>query len=507
MDDLFTPPAPPVLRDYQRDALDRIDAAFDAGHRAPLLVLPTGSGKTVIAAELMRREVAAGRRVLFLAPRRELVDQARRKLAAAGVYTGVILAGMDHLRDPDALAQVASIDTLLARVARGRVSHVPARVDSLIVDEAHLSITAVRRELFDRWPDARRVGLTATPTRKDGRALGALYDALIEPVTVAALTEAGHLVPGRYFSVSEPDLRRVRTVAGEYHAADLDAAVNRPELVGDIVAHWLRHASDRRSVVFASSIAHSVALAEAFQRVGVAAEHVDATTPTGERDEIFGRYRAGETQLLANCFLASYGFDLPALSCVVLARPTKSLMLYLQMLGRGLRPADGKADCLILDHSGAVHRHGFAADARAWTLDGTHALVRATAGTRDANEPAMIDCPDCRAVFSGTRTCPECGWTLKPRGRDVVTLVGELVELGARRAESIDRERFYLELLGYAAEHGHQPGSAAHRYRERFGEFPPWRWRTQPPITPTLATRRWVRSRQIAYAKARSAHA
>ena len=135
--------------------------------------------------------------------------------------------------------------------------------------------------------------------------------------------------------------------------------MNQPQLMGDVVEHWLRHAADRRTVVFGTSVDHAIALAAAFRAAGVPAEHVDANTPTEEREAVFGRFRAGETQVLTNCFLAAYGFDLPAIAAVVLARPTKSLMLYLQMLGRGLRIDDGKRDCLVLDHAGCVHRFGF----------------------------------------------------------------------------------------------------------------------------------------------------
>jgi DNA repair protein RadD len=258
--------------------------------------------------------------VLFLAPRRELITQTSNKLRDTGVNHGVILAGADHLHDVSAHAQVASLDTLLSRVLRqGKLSELP-NFTMVLIDEAHLAVTAKRIELLDRWPNAIRIGLTATPIRKDGRALGVLFDRLIGVATISELTEAGHLVPARYFSLSEPDLKRVRITAGEFNAKDLDAVVNRPSLVGDVVAHWLRHAPDRRTVVFCTSVPHSIAVAEAFQRAGVAAEHVDAGTPTDEREEMFARFRRGDTQVLTNCFLASYGFDLPVLSCVVLAR-------------------------------------------------------------------------------------------------------------------------------------------------------------------------------------------
>jgi DNA repair protein RadD len=354
------------------------------------------------------------------------------------------------------------------------------------------------------WPGAIRVGLTATPTRKDGRALGVLYDALLEPATTAELVRGGYLVPGRYFSVSEPDLARVRTVAGDYHQGELEAAVNRPELVGDVVEHWLKHAAMRRTVVFATSIKHSVALCEEFLRCGVAAEHVDANTPQELRDATFERFRSGQTQVLTNCFLASYGFDLPELSCVVLARPTRSLMLFLQMLGRGLRTAPGKTDCLVLDHSGCVHRHGFAHDARAWTLEGEHALVTRPKAASERRESTQRTCPECSCVFAGARLCPECGFFFAPKGKEVKTLTGELVEIGQHLGrDDQDRLAFFSELRAFAAERNWQPGWAAHKYKEKFGAWPPRGWNATPLVEPSLETRRWVKSQTIRWLKTR----
>ncbi|GMW05422.1 MAG: hypothetical protein AMXMBFR8_02190 [Nevskiales bacterium] len=497
-----------TLRPYQTAALDRLAAAFAAGHRSPLLVAPTGSGKTVIAAELIRREVSEGRRALFLAPRRELVHQTCDKLDALGVGYGVLLAG-DGRVNHYAAVQIASVDTLLSRVVRRRRLTLPP-FDLVLVDEAHLGITAARSALLAHWPDARRIGLTATPTRKDGRALGLLYDALLEVATPAELTAAGHLVPARCFSVSEPDLERVHVRAGDYVPSELDRVMNRPALLGDVVGHWLEHAGDRRTVVFATSIQHSVALASEFTRRGVAAEHVDASTPAADRAAIFQRFRTGGCQVLSNCFLASYGFDLPELGCVVMARPTRSLMLYLQMLGRGLRPADGKRDCLVLDHAGNVHRHGFATDERLWTLDGDLALVepeRADARS-EPFEAKQLTCPDCQCVFTGSRTCPECGYYFAPRGRRIETLDGELVEIGAHASEETrDRMQFFLELRGFATEKDFKPGWAAHKFRECYSEFPPWGWNDLPAAVPSITTRRWIQSRYIAWRKSREAEA
>jgi superfamily II DNA or RNA helicase len=492
-----------TLRAYQLRAIELLDAALGADRRAPLLVLPTGAGKTVIAVELMRRALAVGQRALFLAPRRELVVQASRQLTSSEIPHGMLLAGAGSLGGLYSQLQVGSVDTLLSRLIR-RNRLVFSDPDLVIVDEAHLSITETRKALLDRWPHAVRVGLTATPTRKDGRALGLIYDQLIEPTTTAELVREQFLVPARYFSLAEPDLARVRTIAGDYHQGELEAAVNQPRLIGDVIVHWLKHAAGRRTVVFASGIKHSVALTEEFLRAGVAAEHVDADTPQALRDASFERFRNGQTQVLTNCFLAAYGFDLPELSCVVVARPTKSLMLYLQMIGRGLRTAEGKNNCLVLDHSGCVHRHGFAHDARQWTLDGVHALVEREITASERREAKQLTCPECRCVFAGARLCPECGYFFAPKGKEIRTLAGELIEIGEHLApEQRDRLAFFAELRGFAIEKHYRAGWIAHKFKERFGEWPPRQFESVIAAQPSVETRRWIKSRVIAWLKSR----
>jgi superfamily II DNA or RNA helicase len=227
------------------------------------------------------------------------------------------------------------------------------------------------------------------------------------------------------------------------------------------------------------------------------------------RTATFERFRDGRTQVLTNCLLASYGFDLPELACVVLARPTRSLQLYLQMIGRGLRTAEGKRDCLVLDHSGCVHFHGFAADPRVWTLDGEHALVEPEQTARERRDAKQLNCPECACVFSGGRLCPECGYYFAPRGREIQTIEGELVEIGEHLdAEHQDRAVFYAELLGIATERRYKPGWAGHKFREKFGDWPPRAWGDRhPAAVPSVETRRWVQSRMIAWRKAREREA
>jgi DNA repair protein RadD len=507
---LWTPDRPPpVLRSYQVAAVEAVFDAWRGGRRAPLLVLPTGAGKTIILVEIIRlvvEAVATPACVLVLVPRRELVGQTVEKLAAVGIAPGVICAAMDPEAGLAAPVQVASVDTLHSRVQR-RASRrttldlAPPRL--VVVDEAHLSITKRKVELIAGLGPERLLGLTATPTRKDGRALGMLFDELLDSASVASLTADGFLVRARSWSWPTPDLGSVRidSKTKDYRLDDLATVVNRPKLLGDIVAHWLKLAGDRRTVGFTVDIKHAIALAEAFRAVGVPAEALSAQTPMPERAALLARFRTGELQVVCNCFVLAYGFDLPEIGCVILARPTKSLMLYLQMTGRALRPAPGKIDCLVLDHAGAVHRHGFIADERRWTLDGTTALVENATRARDP-KPAKV-CPNCDAIFTESPSCPECGYVLRPQGRMVPTLDGELVELGAGDdPDLLDRRAFYAELRGLQAQRAYKPKFAKANYLERFKTWPSWSWEHDPIVAPSLATVRWVQSRQIAWRKA-----
>jgi DNA repair protein RadD len=498
------------LRPYQLEAIQDTEDLIVMGSKAVLVVAPTGAGKTVIAAEMIRRYAEKQLRQAFLAPRRELIHQTCRKLDDVAVPYGVLLAG-DKRTDQYAAVQVASVDTMISRALRQGKHKTWPDFDVIYIDEAHVGLTETRERLLRLWPNAKIIGFTATPCRSDGKALGRIYDEMVQVVSVAELTRQGFLVPGRYFSVSEPDLKGIRRIGGDFNQGQLADRMNKPKLVGDIVEHWLEHAPTRRTVVFATSIEHSMALCKEFIEHGVSAEHVDANTPQTARESTFDNFSTGRTQVLTNCTLASIGFDLPELDCVVFARPTASTGLYLQMLGRGLRPAPGKADCLVLDHAGNVVRHGFATDDRYWTLNGKYAQdeekLKADRERKEKAEELTIKCPQCKALFSMTNQCPECGYFFPPKAKRLTVADGKLVELGPKDAGPTpqDRADFYRELLGYCKIKGFKTGFAAHKFREKFGVFPPFSMNDLEPVTPTIPVLRWIKSRQIAYFNARRA--
>jgi DNA repair protein RadD len=488
------------LRPYQLDVVGEIDR-----HERPLIVAPTGSGKTIIAAEIVRRSV--NKHILFIAHRRELIRHARNKLAEFGITAGVILAG--EPRSPMLGVQVASIQTLWARCVRGSTDLPPA--DLVFIDEAHHARARTYRQIVDAYPGAKIVGLTATPCRKDGRGLGGTFDAIIECPQVQELIALGHLVPTRVFAPSTPDLKGVQTRQGDYVEGQLAARVDRPELVGDIVSHWHRLAECRKTVVFATSVAHSVHLRDEFIKTGVRAEHIDGKTPKDERDEILRCLSAGEIELVTNCMVLTEGWDMPALGCLILARPTKQLGLYRQMVGRGLRPAPDKTNCIVIDHAGVTYRLGFAEDHVAWTLDPDRKAENPTHAARDGDQPGgpkIVECRECGAARVGGMACLSCGYLPAPSPRSVEVIDGDLGLVdSSRRARPIPndpeiRGEWHSMLAAIAAERGYKPGWVAHQYHKKFGEWPPPG--TEPvPREPSIEVRRWVRSRMIAYARRR----
>jgi DNA repair protein RadD len=493
-----------ALREYQEKALSKVGAARALDKRRVIVAAPTGSGKTVIAAAIVKTAIENGQRVLFLCHRRELIVQASRKLHSLGVDHGIILPGY-----PTRLGervQVASIPTLDARTVRSRVMELP-EADLVIVDECHHTRARSWHRLIEAYPQATIIGLTATPCRGDGKGLGNIFDELIEVATVAELIETGFLVPTRVYAPVRPDLTGVRVERGDYVERQLAERVNTAQLVGDIVEHWHKLADRRRTVVFAVDRAHSVHLRDEFRRSGVLAEHIDGATPIEERDAILEKLARGVVEVVCNCAVLTEGWDCPEVSCIVLARPTRSLGLYRQMTGRTLRPSPGIINALVLDHAGAVFQHGFVDDPIEWTLSEDRLAENTAHSARGRYKaPALTTCPECKAVRFEGQQCPVCHWQAVQRPRSVEIADGELGVVSRTRsvqnlAHSADeRLNFFGQLLFIANERGYKAGWAAHKFKEKFGKWPPVR--DAAPMPPDAVVRAWVRSRQIAYARA-----
>lgn len=493
-----------TLRPYQSQAVEDLRASLAQGHRAPCLVMPTGSGKTHVAAHLIRACVDKGNRAVFLAPRRELIYQTSEKLAGVNVNHGVLMAGEPRSLYPE--VQVGCIPTMYRRCIADERLPLP-KANLVLVDEAHLSIAKTARAIIDAYVDqgAVVIGLTATPCRADGAGLGQIYDDLVEGPSVATLIDQNHLVPVRYFVGQKPDLEGVKVQAGDYNQRELGERANRVELIGDVVQNWARIARDRQTFVFAVNVAHSMALCSEFRALGISAEHLDGQTARDERAAILERLRTGETQVLTNCEVMTYGVDFPPVSAIVLAKPTKSIARYFQMVGRGLRTHPGKSDCLVLDHAGAVQQIGFVDDPMPWSLAGDDKVQDRVAQQRSDPEP--ITCGDCGAEFRPARDCPNCGAEQGGRyAKAIEAHDAELRELDrqrrladARQWTHDDKQQFYSELVAIAEQRGYKQGWVSHQYRKKLGVWP--RGLHDEPEPPSLETQAWVKSQLIRYAK------
>lgn len=456
-------------RDYQIELIESARASARAGVRRILLTLPTGGGKTVIAAEIINGAVARGSRVLFLAHRQELIQQASEKLDALGIDHGIIQA--NHWRRRPALpVQVASVPTLVNRTL-ATSPHI------IFIDEAHRARAASYQAIVDRYPHAFVIGLTATPIRSDGKGLGNLFQRMVQGPSVADLTARGYLVPARVFAPSTPDLRGVRITGGDYNAGGIQRAMDRPTITGDIVAHWQRLAKNRITVLFAAGIDHSMHLRDAFRAAGVAAEHLDGKTDKDTRRKLLADLAVGRIRVMCSVGVLTEGWDSPPVSCAIIARPTASAGLYLQMAGRILRPYPGKTDALLLDHAGCTIQHGLVDDDREWSLELDRPVV--SKPRIDLSLPRV--CPECyRVARLGVRVC-ECGYefSMSDRGNpDVVD--GELVEVTSQTrwagVPEGGRRAMYLRWVSEGAERGYAAGYAGAKYRGVFKESPKTEW-------------------------------
>ena len=448
------------LRPYQQQAITDLRNAFRAGSLAPLLVAPTGAGKTVILAAIASAAISRGRQVLILVHRRELLRQASDKLRWAGLDHGLIAAGIEPSPAP---VQVASVQTIARRLSR-----IDWQPDLIIIDEAHHATAGQWERTLQHWPSAYRLGVTATPCRLDGRGLRSAFDHLVLGPSVGDLIFTNYLCPSRIYAPPVvADLSAIRTRAGDYANDQAAAAMDRPTVTGDAIAHYQRLVAGQQAIAFCCNIAHAESVCAAFLAAGIRAVLLLGTTIN--RDQVVADFAAGLVQILVTVDVVSEGFDVPAASCAILLRPTKSLGLYLQQVGRVLRPAVDKQLAIILDHVGNVTRHGFPDDHRDWTLDDG---IRRTTGTA---APSVRTCPECYAAFKPQPICPVCGAQCAPiTNRKIRQLAGELQELKREAVQQRIAERrkqgtarTLPQLLALANERGYSPGWAYRIYHAR----------------------------------------
>jgi superfamily II DNA or RNA helicase len=473
------------LRDHQRLAMSLLRNSYLAGHRRTVLELPTGAGKTRIAAEIVNGALIRGKRVCFTVPAISLVDQTLEAFQNEGIYDLGVLQANHPRTHYGAAVQIASVQTIARRF-------IP-EADIVVVDECHLRFDVIRNWMRD-CPDTLFIGLSATPW---ARGMAEQWDDLVIPVRMQELIGAGYLSPFRVFAPSHPDLSSVKTVKGDYDEGQLAEVMGESRLVADVVDTWLRRGRGRPTLVFAVNLAHARQIQEKFAAAGIAMGYCDARVDLIERKLLFDRLARGEIAGIVNVGTLTTGVDAD-IRCIVMARPTKSEMLFVQCIGRGLRTAPGKDDCLILDHADNHARLGFVTDIRHDRLLGKGDKRPAT--RKERNEPMPRECNGCGVLKPPmVSVCPSCGF--KPeRQCDIEAEEGELVEWkpGRKRFTRVEKQEFWSMALFVDRERQKGRKFAKALYRAKFGVWPVDLIHIEKKPTPEFKS--YEKSRRIAYA-------
>jgi len=457
-------------------AMEDLRHSLRTGHKRPLFVAPTGSGKSFLYGQIISNLMENEKRVLWIVHRRNLVFEMQKKLSEKfGIESGIIMSGCEY--NLDSPVQLCSIQTYGRRldIEDLFINKFFISADVLMIDEAHRALSKLYRKVIDLYQDKIIMGCTATPCKGDGRGLGEVFDDLVEGPTVEQLTKDNFLCPVRYFVPNQIDVSDVKITAGDYQIDELEKKINKKKLVGDIVQNWLRLAENRKTLVYAVNVKHSIAIAEEFERAGISTARLDAHSSDEERDAVFNAMERGIVQVLVNVLLYVEGLDVPSISCVVFARPTKSLGLYRQAGGRGLRVEEGKDDLIFIDHANVVLELGTLDEEVIWTLDGKEKAERKS--VREGKEKRLSKCSVCSEIFSGTSTCPVCGTQLKSFGKPIEAVDAELVELKAKKKTNkdmttADKRRIFGMMKWLEAEKGWNPGRKAHLFKSIFSVWP-----------------------------------
>lgn len=452
-----------TLRPYQTTAIDEIRREMRR-HKAVLFQLSTGGGKTNTAASMIHSARDKGNVVFFCCHRKNLIKQTSKTLKKFGIDHSFIAAG--HHTNPYAKTFLCSIDTLRNRLETAPIPKI------IFIDEAHLCCSPSWSKIIEHYKEkgAWVIGLTATPERLDGKGLDMHFTTMVKGPSMKWLIENDFLSPYKIYAPPPPDLSTIAVRNGDFDAAQLAARFDGDVvLIGDAIRHWRKYAEGKRSIAYCVSIQHSKNVAQKFIEAGIQAAHVDGTTPQPEQERIFKAFAAGEIKILCNCSLISTGFDLAAqvgedvvVECIIDLSPTQSVVLYLQKVGRGLRP-DGTTH-VILDHAGNSDRHGPPNEDRDWSLHGRLKKKR-----EKAAEPliAVRQCPSCHFAFKPLPVCPQCKYEFPIQYRQVDEIDGELTEMTEedfsqkmRMQQGMARDVESLMKVGIAR--GMQPGKAAH---------------------------------------------
>jgi len=459
-----------TLRDYQVDGVNGVRNSYRSGFNAPLFVLPTGGGKTVVFCHIAEQTAKRNKNVLILVHRVELLRQTSKALTKSGVVHGLI--NPKYTPNLTASVQVASVQTLVRRLDRIKIP------DVIVVDEAHHATAGSWKKVIEAFPNAKILGVTATPCRGDGRGLGSKYGGVFDDIVIgpqiSELIEKGHLVsPVVYAPPQKLDLSNIRIIRGDYDAKETELAVDKPTITGDAVQHYMKLCSGVPAVAFCVSIKHAENVAEEFRAKGFRAYAVSGEMDDDIRTRILDGLGNGTVDVVTSCDLISEGTDIPAIGCAILLRPTQSTGLYLQQVGRALRKFEGKKHSLILDHVGNWRTHGLPDDDRDWTLEGKKR--RSKKANDDEENVRIQQCTECFMVHEPGPECPSCGhvYPIKEIMPDQVEGTLEIItsadkkELKKQRSREVSQARTLDELKAIGKDRGYKRGWATHIFNSR----------------------------------------
>lgn len=411
-----------MLRDYQQQLIDDLRSCYRNGQRSVLLVAPTGAGKTRIFCFIAWSSSRRNRRTLVLVHRQELLRQTSETLIGYGIAHDTGFGGEHPVR-------VSSVQSAVRRIDR-----CDWQPDLIVVDEAHHATAgSTWGRMLDHYPGASILGCTATPERLDGRGLGlnagGYFEALVMGPSVTDLVAGGYLSPPAVYAPSAPDLGGVATRAGDYANDELVRVMDKPALTGDAVAHYRRLCDRTPAIAFCASVKHAENVARQFRAAGYRSEAIDGRLDDATRRERIEALGSGRLDVLTSCEIISEGTDVPVVGAAILLRPTQSLALYLQQVGRALRPYPGKERATILDHAGNSYRHGLPDDARTWSLDASRRSRRGS----EQPSVAIRQCEQCYHVHRPAPACPQCGYVYPRQEREPEVRDGDLALVTERR--------------------------------------------------------------------------
>jgi superfamily II DNA or RNA helicase len=481
-----------TLWDHQIESLKALRQTVAQGVFRIVLQAPTGAGKTKIGAEIVKGAQAKNNRLAFVVSQISLIDQTLESFGQEGIKNiGVIQA--DHRQTDWAQpVQICSVQTL-----QNREAYPEAKI--VIFDECHVLHKFHKEWLkHPEWQHVPIIGLSATPWTKG---LGKFFDSLLVAATTQDLIEKGLLSKFRVFATGHPDLTGVRTVAGDYHEGELSAAMQRGTLVADIVRTWREKWGKDKTFIFGVDCAHAQALQARFNEAGYPCAYQDSKTSVRDRQEIKRQFHAGEIRAIANVGTLTIGVDYDV-RCLVLARPTQSEMLYVQIVGRALRTAPGKEHAIILDHSDTTERLGFVTDIHHERLDMGKPVEKPA-----LRKPMPKPCPVCDCMLPRVAgKCQNCGAVQQRSVSGLVERDGELFEIvpGTRVKQqkaakfTLDEKAVFLAgLKFYGIEKGYKAGWAMNKYRDKFKVWPAHEIADVAPQPPSTMVRQWIRSGQI----------